>query len=134
MLAAELWQQLQAADAATQRQVAYAVTTMAMDAAPVTNGRAQIEHAFSLGAYGETELRTWLKGMRDAAEAASWEAKELDNNEAEADRQWRQARGYETAYLALLSDAAEAAGEAVYEAAVLVGEEQVTARAQRILA
>jgi hypothetical protein len=133
MLDADLWEQLKATDEATQRRVALTVTTLAMDAGPLTSGREQVEAALAAGAYGDSEFRQWLKDISKSVTAASLDAEELDHNRAEAKRCWRIARAYTTAYLALGDDPAQAAGEVTYEAMALVGEDQIANTVGKII-
>jgi hypothetical protein len=125
LVAEDLWQRIAAADEATQRRVTATMVRLAMDAAPVSNGREQVEAALAAGGYGDSELRTWLKATGDAADVAAYEAAELDGNRDEAKRLARQHVGYKAAYLALDADAARAAGEVAYEAMVLVGQASI---------
>ncbi|WP_163512186.1 hypothetical protein [Fodinicola acaciae] len=133
LLSKELYEQLAAADDAICRRVAAVVVDLAMDTAAVTTGREEATAALNAGQYGDSELRQWLlKASKDAA-MASHEAEELDGNRAEAERTWKLARAYETAYQALAADATHAAGEALYEVAVLVGQDRALAVARQVL-
>ncbi|WP_163571980.1 hypothetical protein [Fodinicola feengrottensis] len=89
LLSKELYQQLEAADDNTQRQVAQVVMGMALDATPDSTGRADVEAALSAGQDGDSDLRQWLQQTSKAAGMASYEAEELDGNRSEAERSWR---------------------------------------------
>ncbi|GAA1701937.1 hypothetical protein [Fodinicola feengrottensis] len=129
----DLWQRLHASSETIQRHVVATLIHMVMDEAPVTSGREQVETALAAGAFGDSELRTWLQQTADAVAAASYEADELDHDQVEARRLTRQMTGYKAAYLALDVDPAKAAGEVAYEAMVLLGQSPTGHTIQQLL-
>jgi hypothetical protein len=133
LLSEDLYKQLAEADEATRRRLTAALVNLAFDEAAITTGREDTTKALAAGHYGDTEIRRWLhKTSKDAAMASN-EAEELDGNRAEAERTWKLARGYEIAYQALDTDATHAAGEATYQAAILLGQDRVIALARQLL-
>jgi hypothetical protein len=133
-LSPELWTRLEAAGEPVQRQVAAVVAGLAMQAAPIEQGINETRQAIAAGAYGDSDLRAWLKQASSRANVASHEADQLDGDRAQAREHWKIARAYQAAYFALDTDPAEAAGEAAYEAARVAPREEVLTTIQRILA